>query len=279
MNWKTLWFPARLLLLLLFGFVAWQAWTFSRPLPRTFTPRELEVLENAVARALQPLEERLAGTPTRFAIARFFHDAGDEVTASTRLQIADHPEWTVLDSSPIQQFLSDITATILQATSLDEIVHAGRRVGIDVLIAGDVLRADTTEDNVSAAIRFNAYDTRTSEWLVAGVYESTWTPSTVTRAGLRIRNLPGLIKWLIWLALIISLPWLAAPLIHRTVEQKNNLRSFLTLGSLTLLNLIPALLFWEFDLNRPGGVIRLLALLIICSIWNWWAAEKIADNQ
>lgn len=273
-----LWLPVRFLLILLLAFVAWQVWIFSRPLPRSFTEREMQVLESALSDALKPVESRIGDTPSRFGIARFFHDANDEATRSVRRLIDQRENWSVIESSPIQQFLSDVSRTLLQATSPGEIIHAGRRVDIDVIVAGEVLRVDSTDTSAHASVRVNIYDARSGEWLVAGVYESSWAPPPATRIRMEIRRLPRLLRLLPWLAFVAALPWLASPLIHRAVEQKSNLLSFMTLGSLTLLDLLPALLLWEFNLNRPGGVIRLLTLLVACSAWNWWASEKIADK-
>jgi hypothetical protein len=273
---RALLLPARIFFVLLVAFVVWQVWVFSRPRPRVYSESERRAVLAAVETAFAPVVERIGERPTRFGVARFVGDSGDQVTQITREFIASRKNWTALDESPIQRFLADVARSVLNATGLDEVVNAGRRVGIDVVVAGETLKVEQTDVGATAALKLHVFDARAGETLVSGTFERDWRPGPAARAAMRMRGMSGWTRLVLWLAFVGLLPWVSAAATHKAVGKKSNLASFLLVFGHTVLGLALAMAFWSFDLDCLFGAVKLLAALSICGGYSYWACERIA---
>ena len=269
---------ARLLLFLLVAFVAWQVWFFSRPLPRNYTERERQAIEAALREGLKPVQVRIGEKPTRFGIAHFLRDSNDEVTTTIKRLVSEHETWSLIDTSPIQKFLADISRNVLQATSLDEVVNAGRRVEIDVIVAGEVVRVDDTDQGATAAIRLNIYDARDGQWLTAGLYEKTVAAPLGARVSTSVRTIPRLLRLALWLGIVGGLPWLTAFATHGVLEKKNNLASFALITIYAIIGVALSLFLNPGPVAGTIAWLRLLIAFITASTYSYWACEKIAER-
>ena len=97
-------------------------------------------------------------------MAHLVNDPGDALTAGLRAAIAEVPPWSVEENPVILKFLADVTHAMKQATSLDEILHAGRRVELDLLVVGRVLDVRESDGAGEARLEVDAYDLRRGEW-------------------------------------------------------------------------------------------------------------------
>jgi len=274
-----IWASTRFILVLIVLFVAWQIWVFSRPIPRDYTENEKTAIKSVLLEALKPLKSSIGNQETRFGVAHFLHDSNDEATKTVKQLISQEKKWIVIETSLIQQFLIDISQTILNATSFDEVINAGKRVNIDVIVAGDVIRVDSTKEETTASIKFCAYDVRRGKWLAAGTYEKKLMPSLLKRISIKIRSTSGILRLIIWIAFAAFLPWVTSSATYKTIEYKSNLASFTMLSIYVLLDMALAMAFWEFKVEGLWGAIKLLITLAICGFYNYWACEKIAQKE
>lgn len=277
MNRWFLMFPVKLLGSLLVLILAWQFWVFLQPRPRLLTPEEA----NAVQVAARNLGDRLAAQvrgPARFGVAHFIGDERDEVTAAVRAELATRPGWTVEKSSIIERFLEDIGRAVARATSLEEVVQAGQKVELDVLVAGRVLALETTNGAGRAVAQVYAYDLRPGAWVVRETLTGTWTPNAIQQAGRRMQQTSPLARAAIWLAAVALLPWLTAFATHRALERKSNASSFAVLSLYTIVGLALALALSGFDVQGGGAAVKLLFAFIVCAAYNFWACERIAER-
>ncbi len=278
LRWMPLLLPVRLLLSVILLFMLWQAWVFLRPRPRVYTAPEVQ----AVAEACRLAAGRLLLTnaaPARFAVAHFRGDSGDLVTETLRGALAARPGWTVAAGSPINQFLKDVSRAVGEATSLDEILHAGRRVDLDVLVAGRVLSVTQTNQTGHAMIRVHAYDTRTGTWLLRDTIAAEWSPSLLESLALRIGGWRWRTRFLIWLLVVLALPWLTLFGTRWALARRSNLASALLLGGYTLAGLVLGVCLRLF--TAAGGVSwpRFFLFFILCGAYNFWTCERIAGRE
>jgi len=273
---RVLWVPARMFLFLLVLFIVWQVWVFSRPRPRDFTVAERAALESAMESAMGPVSARIAGRPSRFAVAHFVNDANGEATRAMQMLVERDRAWTLVQGSVIQEFLSGIGTAVIQATSLDEVVHAARRVEIDVVVTGRVVEVREKEGGAVASVQVHVFDARETETLSSGVYERDWQPGVMDRASEAVRRLPAVARLVIWLAVVLILPWGSARITHRTVAMKRNGASFALLLGYATLGTALALVFMGFEVRGAVGAVKVLAALVLSAAYSFWACERIA---
>ncbi len=278
LRWMLLLLPVRLLLGATLIFMLWQAWVFVRPRPRVYTAAEV----NAVMAACQQAAARMALTnaaPARFAVAHFRDDPNDFVTESMREALAARPGWSVVAGSPINRFLEDVSRAIGEATSLDEIVHAGRRVELDVIVAGRVLAVEGTNDTARAVLRIYAYDTRPGVWLLRDTVSAEWSPTVMEKLSLRMAALRWRSRFLIWLIPVLALPWLTLFGTRWALTRRSNLASALLLGGYTIAGLVLGVALRLFA--SAGGVSwpRFFLFFVICGAYNFWTCERIAERE
>ena len=285
---------SKVVLVLVVAFVLWQAWVFLRPAPRPYSAAEQAAIRNLCGQACNRIERVLAargetdgqeqgGThsdaPLVFGVAHFLNDPSDGFTAIMRDVIAGRDAWRVEEMSVIQKFLSDVTAAVMNATSLDEIVHAGRRVGLDVVVAGKVVGTGETGGEGFAEAMFVVYDVRGGQVLFREVLSATWRPSAAARVSRGLRQVHPLLRLLAWLALVFMLPLLTPFATHWAVGRKSNFASFALLAAYTIADLFLALLFSGFRLEGPPRAVLLCLAVAACGLYNYRVCERIAGKE
>ena len=278
-SWMTLLLPLRWIMIIVLLFLAWQTFVFLRPRPRHYSAAEV----NAITRACQTVADRLAqsnAAPTRFAVAHFGNDPGDHITETMRQALASHPEWTVAEGSPINQFLRDISHTLNEATSLDEILNAGRRVNLDVIVTGSLLALESTNDTANVTLRLNVYDTRAGSWAMRDTITASWTPTPLARVSFRLNSMSWLGRFITWLIPALLLPWLTPWITRFAMEKRSNFASALLLGFYTVLGLMLGVGVHLFY-NSVGNVVwsRFFIFFIVYGIYVFWVCEKIAFRE
>ncbi len=272
-----LWFPVRVFGGVLFIFLLWQFWVFLQPRPRALSTLEANAVERAVDLAVARLEPAVPG-PARFGVAHILNDPRDQVTTLVRMALLRHEGWTVNEGSVIQRFLSDVTEALSQATSLEEIVRAGQKVDMDVVIAGRVLAVDATNGVGRAVLQLYAYDTRAGAWLLKDDFTADWKPNVAQRTAIGLRGLSGLARLALWLGVVLVFPWVTAFATHWALDRKTNLSSLLVVSGYTLVGLLFALVLVRPALGQglPGW--PLIGAFLFGTIYNYWACERIAER-
>lgn len=272
--------PAKSAFLILAGYVAWQGFVFIRPEPREYTKPEKIAIRNACDQAAELLNEIDQSDKTRrVGVAHFINDPNDEFTAAMKETLKKNSKWKIEDQSIIQKFLGDVTAAVRNATSLDEIVNAGRRVNLDSVVAGKIIEVKEEDDTVSVEAVIHVYDLENGKTLLNKTIVEKWEPPTSYRIRHAVDSLHPIIRFCLWLIFVGLLPLLTAQLTHWIVEKSSNVASFIMLSAYTLLDLIALIILFNF--SEPGaGVIAILFLSVACCAgYNFWISERIADNN
>jgi len=279
---------SKVLFALILVFVLWQGWVFMRPRPRTYAPAEVEALREVCRQLADELSTALkenrgttdAGELPRIGIAHLLQDPSDKATAVLRETLGRGEEWTVEESSVIQKFLSDVTDAVANATTLDEVLHAGRRVDLDVIVGGKVDSVtEQGENSASAAITFLVYDLRQGNELIKKTVSADWESGVVARGRRGLINMHPALKILIWLAIVGLLPWVSSPATHHVLERKSNLASFVLLTAYTAVDLLCGLVLAGFHIAGAANSLWLVGAFVLCAGYNYWACEKIGCNE
>lgn len=271
-RWMGAMLLPRWLLVAAVAFIAWQAIVFLRPKPRALMPAEAHAVTRVCAQAVSRLEASLQG-PVRFGVLHLGGEGGEQATQLLRQALAEHRDWTVNESSVIQTFLHDVGEAVARATSLTEIVQAGRAVELDAVVGGSVRSlARGANDSASATLRIWVFDTRAGRLVLDDAITAEWRPRAWDRFTFAIAEMNELTRLAIWLVVVLALPWLTAGLTHRVLARRSNVASGLLILGYTLVGLALAGLL-------SGGSLSLLRALIataLGSIYNLFACERIA---
>jgi len=270
--------PLTALALLIMVFIIWQFFLFLRPRQRPYSDAEIRAIQRAAAAAAAEMAAQI-GAPARFGVAHLRGDWKDRFGEELCTAIAARPGFTVLEGSPIRRFLDDIGNAILDATSIEDVLKAGQKVRMDVLVAGRVLSVGTAEGVSTARAEILAYDTRVGAWVVRGVFEGRWAPNPAARATAALSRMVPWKRFGLWLVIVGALPWLTPFLTRRALASKTNAASLALIGTYTLVALFLALLFTGFQISGAAATIRLLATIVVAAFYNYWACERIAARE
>jgi len=253
------WFGSFLGLFLLF-----QIWFWLRPAPIPFTANEASAVREAVRDALVKVEAADGILPATAAVVHFASDPTDEATAILRQELDGRPGWTPVTGSPAVAFLKGLGKTLNEATSVDEYLRPGRRVGIDVLFYGTV-RSVASYDGISrATLSVKAYDTRTGKNLFADDVTESY-PKVRTAVGRSVVATPRSTRWWIFAAIALVLPWAFAPLTLRVLGRRSNGANAGVLAALVGLDLIAgAILFYGI----AGHALAATLVTLGCLVYN-----------
>ena len=281
---SRLWLSARTLFIIAALFTLWQGWVFFRPKPREYSPAEMKAVRAACERAADVLSTRLAARPNQAAsaeppvlgIMHFLDDPNDAFTKTVRDVFSAKSDWRVEEQSVILKFFADIGSTLKSATTLDEIVHAGRRVGLDYVVAGKVNSVRYVRNKGETEFSMYVYDVKQGKLLVDETITETWSPSLVVRLANGLRSVHPIVRLLIWIVFVALLPVVTGFATTWALDRKSNAASFAVLSVYTALDLLTAMLLSGFALTGPVRGILLLVVLLLCAAYNFRACERVA---
>lgn len=271
--------PARIVIWSFVAFIAWQVGVFLLPKPAPYT----EDQHQALARASESLAATIAPSldrPACFGVIHLWNDGNDEATAILKATLASRrSDWTVLQESVIHRFLSDVGKTVSEASSLDELVNAGRRVKVDVVLAGRVADLATSNRVSHAALDILACDVQAGRVLFKGRVEGDWTPGPLERLARWIRQAGAMTRLLVWLAFVLILPWVTPFGTRWAVEAKSNAASFALVATYTVLGLALAVVLSGFTVSGGWAWARLLLAFAFGAGYSFWVCERLAAEH
>ena len=253
-------------------FLLFQIWFWLRPAPVPLTANETTALREAVRDAIEKVESVEGALPATVAVVHFASDPTDDATRILRGELADRDGWTIVSGSPAVSFLKSIGKTLNEATSVDEYLRPGRRVGIDVLFYGTV-RSVASYDGISrATLTVKAYDTRTGKNLFADDVAASY-PKVRTAVGRSIVATPRSRRWWIFAAIALVLPWALAPFTLGILGRRSNGSNAGVLATLVGLDLLAgAILFYGIS----GHALAAVGVVLLCVLYDLVCCEVLS---
>lgn len=269
--------PVRIAMTVLCVFLVWQTVVFMRPRPRAFTVMEVKAAK-AACEKVADLCAAKAALPARIGVAHLAGDPTDLVTGMLRDVLSSRAGIQVQQGSPIQKFFKDIGNALSEATSLDEVVNAGRRVELDVIVAGKVLAVESTNGAAQAALQIYVYDVRPSQWLVKDVVTAEYNPTLPERTWDWCKGTRPITRFVTWLLIMLLMPWVTLFATRWALAKKNNTASFMIVSAYTIFAMALAV-----GLSGvPGGTaywMKMLAAFVVAAAYSFWACEQIAARE
>jgi hypothetical protein len=248
-------------------FLGVQVFFWLRPAPVPLKPEEREAVRTAVGQALDAAKNVEGLMPATVAVVHLSGDPSDDATAVLREELERRDGWTPIKGTPAAAFVRDVAKTIMEATSVEECLRAGRRVGIDVIVRGKLDAVTSTNGTASAALFLSLYDTRKGADVISGAFQGSWPPpAPVARLG--ASSVSG--KWIFGVFALL-LPWLAAAVVIRAREARSNIASALLLAGLLALDMLVGAFFVKGLFSGVGiaisvGAVCLIYNLVVCEI-------------
>lgn len=276
--------PVKTLAGILAVFFLWQAYVWIRPKPEPLTNEQtaaFRVLTRDLVAAL-PVTE---GGPHALGIARLANDPMGEVTTLLKNAAAKRPDWQPIEENLIRKFLGDVTRAVTNASSLDEVLYAGREVDLRLVLSGKIESRPDAE--TPARITLSLYDTREGRFLHRDTHERTWTQAELAALTSDFQALTSaprpptsdfrpLSPAFFWI-LAILIPWITYPAFERILRKHSNLANAAWLLGLTLFTLL--LGAWAYQLNfaqGPGWKANLTAVIV--SVYYLFSLNSLAKE-
>lgn len=257
------------------AFVLFQLWFWLRPAPVPLSSNESAAVRAAVAETLDSIEKNDGFSRSSAAVVHLVSDPTDEATAILRHELADREAWSLVSGSPAIAFVKSLAKTIYEATSVDEYLRPGARVGIDVVFYG-VLNHVSTEAGVSrASLTLTAYDTRSGTNLFKGDVVGEF-PKTSTAIGRAIVAKSRSSRGWIFAITVLLLPWIFAPLSLRVLSHRTNGASAAVLCAIVLADaLLGLVLFYGVSSQLPAA----LCILSVCAAYDLLCCELLSRHS
>ena len=255
-------------------FILFQIWFWLRPAPVPFTANEASAVRSAVRVALEKAESVEGTLPATAAVVHFSSDPTDEATAILREELAVRG-WTPVAGSPAVAFLKSLGKTLNEATSVDEYLRPGARVGIDVVFYGTV-RSVTSHEGISrATLTVKAYDTRKGATLLEEDVSEAY-PKVSTALGRAVVAKSRSSRWWIFAAVALVLPWALAPLSLRVLGRRSNGANAGVLAALVGLDLLAgAVLFYDIS----GHAMSAVVVVVLCVFYDVVCSEILSRRS
>ena len=263
-------------------FLGWQLVVFVRPRPEPWSQTQQRAITDmnnqavvAVKKALA--EEQLEALPLRTGVVHLLDDPDGLATDALLASLRADDTFRVDDKSVPRRFVHDISEAVKNASSLGEVVNAGRKVSLDLVICGSITEVGTINDLGFATASLHAFLPGNESALFSTTvrgddHEDTAVDDTA--------DAPLSPLWLCCGFLgVLLLPWLTAPLVYRAARQRANSVSALLLAGYLASGLAALAFAGLFRLAGdwlPGIVAATVAAL---AGYNFWACERIAARE
>ncbi len=253
-------------------FLLAQIYFWLSPRPKPLTANESEAVRDAIVEVLEKAEKSGVSLPATAAVVHLVSDRTDEATAILRREIAAREGWTLVKGSPASAFLKSLGKTLYEATSVDEYLTPGRRVGIDVVFYG-TLRGVASANGVSRAdVALTAYDTRLGKQILAEEAQGSY-PRVRTAVGRAVVAKSRATRGWIFGIFVALLPWATIPLTKRLLERRENGASAVALAGLVLADILLGL-FLFYGLS--GHTLAVALVTLGCLAYNVFCLEILS---
>ena len=256
----------------LFLFLAIQLWFWLAPRPTPYTANEAEAVRAAVVETIEKAEKAGVARPATVAVVHLVSDPTDEATAILRGELAAREGWTVVSGSPAVAFLKGLAKSLYEATSVDEYLLPGRRVGIDVLFYGTVRGVATIDGMSRAVVSLTVYDTRTGKEVLSEEVAATY-PRVHTAVGRAVVAKSRSTRAWIFGIVVALLPWVTVPLTKRLLERRENGASAIALSGLVVCDILLGLFLFY---GVSGHMLAAALVTLGCLAYNVLCLEILS---
>lgn len=263
-------FLPKWLLRFLLIFLAWQVVMFVWLRPREYAEPEKEALRKVCMQAVERTVDALhlhKQESFTLGVTHVIKDPSGMVTALLKTNLAAVAGFQIEEKSVIRKFLEDVTDSVLEATSLEEVVFAAGKVDLDVIVCGRIEEIHEEDGIGHAVLNYHLYDVDSSRWILKERIEAD---SREPQAAWIHRNW----KRLLALLLIALIPWLSFPLSEKVAERNSNAASAALLAGFVAIDL---LLLWWAGLFGATVAVPIVGIVLVLG-YNLWACDFIAKK-
>lgn len=259
-------------------FLFWQMWVFLSPKPRELDAAELRAANRVCDQVVSAIAEKTGDRNLTIGLVHLLGDSSDQITDRLRLALNEPSGWTVDFRSVPQAVISDIAHALADASTFEEILNAGDRVSLQLMVMGRIKEVTRINEGAYIGIDIFAYDIQRGEWLLRKDFEAVWEPGAIQLLNMKVSNLPLWQKLILWLIIVGLLPWVTPFATRWAIGRKTNQAGFLVLASYVAVGLFLAGLFMGFELSGFFSWVAFIVSLALACAYNYWACEKIADD-
>lgn len=258
-------------------FLLWQVYVFLRPAPRLLDVAEERAAALAARTLAEDVESRLGDRRVRVGVVGLVGDAGGQATEALRRELRGRRAFEIEEASVPRAFVRDVVAALADASNLEEVLRAGEKVRLDLIVAGRVRATGLLADGGGRMeVDYYVYDVQAGDWLVRRSIAAEWRPDLIDRARLGLTAAPWWQRLLLWGLVVLVLPWLTPFFARWARARRSNGASTLVLGGYVLTALFLAAALNGFAMAGLGDALILLAALALAGAYSFWACERIA---
>jgi hypothetical protein len=206
---------------------------------------------------------RREGVPS-LAVLDLVGDEQGYVTRLLREKIAASGGYRVLEEAFLRKLLREFGGQSLSVTRLEDAVAAARRIGVDLILFGDIPEYGVKETTGSLKLELRMAERATGQAIFAQTFAEEIGGSLVLSSYWRARiadSSKGR-RIFIWIVFTLLLPLVTIPLIRRLTFEESNLVNLAMLAGYTVVDMLLALLltgFWIPTIWTAGILILALA--------------------
>lgn len=258
-------------------FLFWQAFVFVRPAQRTLSDGEVRAVRAAVAAFREDLAAQLGQRAVRLGVVSLTGEGAAQATVELRGVLERQSDWRVDTRSVPQAFVEDVLKALRDASTLEQVLGAGKQVELDVVVAGRMVSAWMRDDGRAEVVMdLYAYDTQAGVWLLRKSYPMSWAPDWVERVPLEVVGAAWWQRLVLWASIVLVLPWLTPFIARWARERRSNAASALALSFYVVVSLLLAGALMGFALSGLSDWLLLVAALVLSGGYAFWACERIA---
>ncbi len=203
------------------------------------------------------------GVPS-LAVLELAGDRQGNVTKLLREKIAASGEFRVLEEPFLGKLLREFGGQGISVTRLEDAVAAARRIGVDLVLFGEIPEYDVKERTGTLKLELRVAERATGQAIFAQTFAEEMGGSLILSSYWRARiadSSKGR-RIFVWIVFALLLPLLTIPLIRRLISEESNILNLATLLGYTIVDMLLALLltgFWIPTIWTAGILILALA--------------------
>ncbi len=206
-------------------------------------------------------------------------DADEFLTAKLRAAIRASGRFELIDESFFRKILQELGLRAAPVASFDAALAAAQKAGVDFALFGEVVRFETTENQAALRLNVRLADRASRQAVFARTYERTAGGGALSSAYWRahVADSSKGRRILLWVLVVLLLPILTVPIIHRVTEQESNAWNLMMLVTYTALDVGFAFALTGFWVPGALTALVLVAALGVSASYNYLAASLVED--